>query len=294
MNPLMNPVGSNAEGKLNCINAVVITQKKYTVDFLTKKQKVNEGEIPQYYVEGSHPAIITPMDFDMVQNEIARRKSLGHGYSGMSIFASKLICGDCGCFYGKKTWHSNDPYRREIWRCNHKFGGESKCETPTLDTETIQQMFLKAYNTLMADRDILLKACEAMRSLVCDCTEQNAEIDRLNEDLQVIAELVSQCIKDNASKEQSQEEYTKKYNSLVSRYERTQKRLKFVTTERDSRMQHDREFRIFIGTIEKQPLVLEHWDEKLWISLLETATVHKDNRITFLFKNGTAIDISAV
>ena len=52
--------------------------------------------------------------------------------------------------------------------------------------------------------------------------------------------------------------------------------------------------RIFIGTIEKQPLVLEHWDEKLWISLLETATVHKDNRITFLFKNGTAIDISAV
>ena len=25
MNPLMNPVGSNAEGKLNCINAVVIT-----------------------------------------------------------------------------------------------------------------------------------------------------------------------------------------------------------------------------------------------------------------------------
>lgn len=26
MNPLMNPVGSNAEGKLDCINAVVITQ----------------------------------------------------------------------------------------------------------------------------------------------------------------------------------------------------------------------------------------------------------------------------
>lgn len=28
MNPLMNSVGSNAEEKLNCINAVVITQKK--------------------------------------------------------------------------------------------------------------------------------------------------------------------------------------------------------------------------------------------------------------------------
>lgn len=31
MNPLMNSVGSNAEGKLNCINAVVITQKKALV-----------------------------------------------------------------------------------------------------------------------------------------------------------------------------------------------------------------------------------------------------------------------
>lgn len=30
-----------------------------TVDFLTKKQKVNEGEVTQYYVENSHPAIIS-------------------------------------------------------------------------------------------------------------------------------------------------------------------------------------------------------------------------------------------
>ena len=35
-------------------------QKKFTTDFLTKKQKKNEGEVPQYYVENSHPAIIEP------------------------------------------------------------------------------------------------------------------------------------------------------------------------------------------------------------------------------------------
>lgn len=35
-----------------------LLQKQFTVDFLTKKTKVNEGELPQYYVEGSHPAII--------------------------------------------------------------------------------------------------------------------------------------------------------------------------------------------------------------------------------------------
>ena len=75
-----------------------LLQKKFTIDFLTKKQKVNEGEVPQYYVECSHPAIISAMDFDMVQAEIARRQTLGRAYSGSSIFASKLICGDSGGF----------------------------------------------------------------------------------------------------------------------------------------------------------------------------------------------------
>ena len=34
-------------------------QKEFTVDFLTKKHKKNEGEVPQYYVEGNHEAIIS-------------------------------------------------------------------------------------------------------------------------------------------------------------------------------------------------------------------------------------------
>lgn len=42
-------------------------QKKFTVDFLTKKTKVNEGEVPQYFVEHSHPPIVDPEEFDMVQ-----------------------------------------------------------------------------------------------------------------------------------------------------------------------------------------------------------------------------------
>ena len=268
-----------------------LLQKKFTVDFLTKKQKVNEGEVPQYYVEGSHPAIITATDFDAVQDEIARRQGLGRSYSGSSIFASKLICGDCGGFYGQKVWHSTDAYRRVIWRCNSKFKGEAKCETPTLGTETIQQMFLQAYNQLMGSRNQLILDCETMRTLVNNCTALDAEIDTLNEEIQVVAELVSQCVKENATTEQSQEEYTRKYNRLVKRYEKATARLKVVTEEHERQMQRDRELRVFIGAIEKQPLVLEAWDEALWISLLDTATVHSNNSITFRFKNGTEITI---
>ena len=219
------------------------------------KAEGQRGRGSQYYVEGSHPAIVTATDFDAVQDEIARRQGLGRSYSGSSIFASKLICGDCGGFYGQKVWHSTDAYRRVVWRCNSKFRGEAKCETPTLDTDTIQQMFLAAYNQLMANRDQLLQDCETMRELVNDCPALDAEIDSLNEEIQVVAGLVSQCIKENATTEQSQDEYAKKYNRLVKRYEKATARLKVVTEEQERRTQRDRELRIFIGSIEKQPLV---------------------------------------
>ncbi|NCC68069.1 MAG: recombinase family protein, partial [Clostridia bacterium] len=57
-----------------------LLQKKFTVDFLQKKMKSNEGEVPQYYVEGSHPAVIVPDEWDQVQVEFARRKQLGRAY----------------------------------------------------------------------------------------------------------------------------------------------------------------------------------------------------------------------
>lgn len=37
----------------------VLLQKSYTVNFLTKKTKKNESEVPQYYVEHSYPEIVS-------------------------------------------------------------------------------------------------------------------------------------------------------------------------------------------------------------------------------------------
>ena len=51
-------------------------QKKFTVDFLQKKMKVNEGEVPQYYVENNHEAIIPRQLFMQAQEELLRRAHL--------------------------------------------------------------------------------------------------------------------------------------------------------------------------------------------------------------------------
>ena len=109
-----------------------LLQKRFTVDFLQKKMKVNEGEVPQYYVEHSHPAIILPEEWEKVQLELARRRDSDRRTVCSSPFAGKLVCGDCGETYGSKVWHSTSKYRRTIWQCNAKFKGEHKCRTPHL------------------------------------------------------------------------------------------------------------------------------------------------------------------
>ena len=50
-----------------------LLQKEFTVDFLSKKMKKNEGEVPQYYITGNHPYIIEPVVFDLVQAELEKR-----------------------------------------------------------------------------------------------------------------------------------------------------------------------------------------------------------------------------
>jgi len=270
-----------------------LLQKTFTVDFLSKKKKDNEGEVPQYYVESSHPPIIEPLEFDMVQAETARRKSIGNYYSGNSIFSSKLVCGDCGSFYGQKVWHSTDAYRRVIWQCNGKFKGENKCTTPHLEAETIQRMFLKAYNQMMGNRERVIEDCEIMQTTLCDCTKLDADIAKWQEEIEVVAELVKKHVQDNASCAQSQDEYSKRYENLAKRYEKAVAKCEALTTERMGREARDNELHLFIEALRTQPLVLDTWDERLWITLVEKGTVHTDGGVAFEFKNGTVIEVGS-
>jgi len=117
-----------------------ILQKTFTVDFLTKKKKINEGEVPMYYVENSHPAVIPPETFELVQEEFRRRNAAGKYTSAINCFASRIVCGECGGFYGRKVWHSNSKYACTVWHCNKKFRKKEFCTTPHLKEETTKEV----------------------------------------------------------------------------------------------------------------------------------------------------------
>ena len=266
-----------------------LLQKSFTVDYLTKKTKKNEGEVPQYYVEGSHPAIIDPKEWDYVQAELARRKIIGKAYSGTSVFSSRLVCADCGEFFGLKVWHSTDAYRKEIWRCNRKFDGETQCTTPHLITEQIQSLFLQAYNELMRDRSEVIADCGVMRDALLDTTDIQKQIAKVDEEMEITAALVAAAVKENATLPQSQEEYNEKYAALEERFlEQKDKRaaLEAKIAERKARAH---ELDLFMDTLAENDLILSEWDEQIWLTLVDKGTVLPDSSISFLFKDGTEI-----
>ena len=271
-----------------------LLQKKYTIDFLSHRQKKNTGEVPQVYVQASHPAIITPEEFDMVQDEFVRRQMLGRAYSGRSLFASKLVCGDCGGFYGKKVWHSNTNHRKYIWQCNCKFKGEEKCQTPSVTEEFLKVRFLEAYNQLMGSRDMVLAACEQMRLVVADCEAQDETIAAMNAELAAVGELAQQCIADSAAGRLSSGEFDRKYTKLQLRHETATAKKAASEEEKASKIRRERELRIYMEELKVRPLVVEEWDSELWNGLLAQATVYRDHRVTFRFRDGTEITLSTL
>ena len=202
-----------------------LLQKSYTVDFLTKKTKVNEGEIPQYYVEDNHEAIVDPEVFEMVQREMAKRGKGKKYHSGVHAFSTKIKCGECGSWYGSKVWHSNTKYRKTIWQCNHKFDGDCRCQTPHLTDEEIQLHFLSAANKLLATKAAVIANGREMQALLFDTTELEAEQTQLLEETQVVSDMVQQAIQENARTALNQTEYQKRYDSLVKRFDRAKTRL---------------------------------------------------------------------
>ena len=103
----------------------LLLQKEYTTDPILKKRKKNRGELPKFYVENTHEAIIDKETFDYVQQEIERRKKLGplaNKALNTTCFTGKIKCGICGKSYVHNL--RTDRGIEEYWECSsHKLAG---------------------------------------------------------------------------------------------------------------------------------------------------------------------------
>ena len=269
-----------------------LLQKSFTVDFLQKKMKVNEGEVPQYYVEHSHPAIVRPEEWEKVQLELARRKNSGKRTVCSSPFAGKLICGDCGEIYGAKVWHSTSKYRRTVWQCNGKFKGDEKCHTPHLYEEELKRHFLCALSGLLSDRTALLEDGRLILQELLDFEKLDAECDGILQEQEVLSGLVKKLVDENAAQAISQEAYIDRYNSLVDRYESLQAKYDTLQKRKEQRQIQAAAISTCLDALAETDLLRISFSESLWNTVVDHVVVYADERLVFHFKNGVRQEVS--
>ena len=274
-----------------------LLQKTFTVDFLSKKAKINEGEVPQYYVEKSHPAIVSAEVFDLTQYEMKRRARKGRHTSAASVFSDKLVCGECGAVYGSKVWHSTDAYRTMIWRCNEKYAVKGQpCPSPHLRNEEIQNAFVQAVNRVIERKDEVLSALQEALATLADTDGLEREIERLQAEQDVVSQQMSRMIRENAEVAQNQAEYNARLQPLEEQYEALKGamlRTKEAISEKTGRR---RKLEAFMRELSENDL-LTAFDERVFLGTVEKITVSKgqcksEKQLVFRFKDGKDVAVT--
>lgn len=130
-------------------------QKEYVTDPITGKSKINRGELPQYWVENTHEAIIPLETYQAVQAERQRRRELGvlaNWSINTSCFTSKIKCPLCGKSYrrsGKRQRKDPDEVYY-IWLCRTK----SEKGAKSCSAKSIPEKKLKAVCAEVLDLEV--------------------------------------------------------------------------------------------------------------------------------------------
>lgn len=270
-----------------------LLQKSFCTDFLTKKFKKNEGEVPQYYVKNSHPAIVSEEVYDLVQLEIEARKEYGNRYSGKGLFASRIICGDCGGYFGSKVWHSTDRYRKVIWRCNSKYedgkSKEQRCATPHVTEAEIMNAFVRVMKRVIEDKGRILDECQEIINDIMATDELDTRISALQDQALGMAERIRRLVSENARISRNQTEFRAEYEPLSHRYEEMTKRIAAAQKEKADKEMRAKRISLFMRLLKDQEECMA-FDPVLFTAFVEKIIVQgtkKDAMLVFVMRDGS-------
>lgn len=261
-------------------------QKTYTEDFLTKQIKVNHGERKQWYIHDSHDAIVSAETFELVQKELARRSGRnGRFYD--SPFTGKIICGDCGAYYGHRVWHSNEPCRVNIWLCNDKYEGQSKCRPPRIKDEEIERAFVIVENRLLNQKLKFIDDYERdMLPLIGNTEILDERLGLLTDQLNDLISKIEQLVQDNAHHAQNQEIYAERFEDLNNGIEEKKAEISRIKQQIADALARRENVRIFLNGLKKLDSFVEKFDILSWHALIEYIKIMPDKNIIFHLRNG--------
>lgn len=262
-----------------------LLQKTFTVDYLSKTVKKNEGERPQYYVKGSHPAIISPERFDLVQKLMAERSENRSKLSNNSPFTTRVVCSDCGGFYGKKARRG-----KSVWYCNRRYDGDHVCDTPIVPEEVLKASFMEVIKQEM----LLHKGESGTDNQMRNISKLERNRDAASESYDAAVEELKSLIQ--ISGQMNHDLFREKHARMCQKVEERKKALAIAEDAIISETARRERWRRFNAAIENlSPETVEFSDE-LFVATCEKIMVSKQNAaknysLKFILTNGSETTI---
>ena len=267
-------------------------QKTYTVDFLTKEVRVNQGERKQWYIRDSHDAIVSPETFELVQREIKRRTARkGKFYD--SPFTGKVVCGDCGAYYGHRVWHSNTRYRRNIWLCNEKYDNGSKCHPPRVTDDELEQAFIVAANQMLVHKAEYIDSYEErILPLMINATPLEERRESLKAEMLKLNAEAERLIHDNATRPQDQLEYAKKFDELTQALAQKEAEITSLEEQIGELYATKKQVEIFLEALRQSDEdCIKTFRVSTWHAFVDYAEITAGKTIVFHMRDGSTISV---
>ena len=266
-----------------------LMQKYYTEDFLTKKLVKNQGELQQYYVKNHHPAIVSEDTFEEAQVRLGEVRT-GRN-KGMREFSSIVVCGDCGELYGSKVWHSNDKYRKVVYRCNAKYK-DKKCTTPAIDETRLEEIFIEAANQLLSDKDDRLKDLEVLIDIKTESLKTPEEIRQAAVELDQAEREYREVIERQKSNPVPIQEFETISKTVSERYDNASKGYEEMLKANDKARMDLYDLQNFANYLQKATGFIEKFDCNLMRRLVKQMEVFSDRTIEVEFNCGEKVTIN--
>ena len=145
-----------------------LLQKTFIQDPISKKKVMNRGELPQYFVQDTHEAIIDMDTFERVQEKLARNKKIGrfpYNRTGRKYpFTMKVICGCCGRHYTRQLWNTSEiGKKRPTWVCTGKKAEKfRRCDSKNITEAKLMEASAKVLGIPEFDEDIFFDKVESI------------------------------------------------------------------------------------------------------------------------------------
>lgn len=139
-----------------------LLQKTFVNNHLEKRQLPNRGELPKYYAEGTHPAIIDADTFGKAQELLQRleRKNSTRKRPFKSAFTGKIVCARCGKNYKRVTTPT-----KHHWNCPTFLSqGKRACPAKQVPEETLYALASEVLGLAEFDADAFHEKITAVRA----------------------------------------------------------------------------------------------------------------------------------